>query len=799
MQMTSTRARSPGGGITGLAVELVEAGWTVARAGSVAPSHDVPVPGNVRIALVNAGIIPDPFIGQNNEASKWVSDVEWIYRNKVAVPSIDHPVLRDHPDGGLFHLVFDAIDYDATFSIDGTRVCRQTGMFSPVDIVTGILPGDPRAGGDASIEVRFHVQPWWRTHAVKSQMAFGWDFAPEIRTVGIWKPVRSHLTGPACFSDAFVSATPVDPHHPSLVHVSARCVIDVIEPASMARVVDPTPVHVSFTVGGATREMDVSCHPGRSFTLDFGEIEIPPWQPWSLGEQPRVPVTLRVHWKGVLSDEFRGVVVNRQVRWLTNPGTLPRNENWTFTINNQKLFLRGINWVPPDSIYGRINAARYKSLIDAAIDARIDMLRVWGGGIEEKPEFYEYCDTTGMMVWQEFPFACTNYPKDPRYVRIVQHEIEGIVTRTRRHPSVVVYCGGNEFNPFINAHVVSVASNAVATHAPGIHFFKASPFSGDDHNWRVFGKRPLLRAYDINQLGPYKMLTEFGVQAAPSLPTLASCSRHDLTTASIDELAGDLRYHKADVGLLQAFARQFSQAITDAKSLVRVSQAIQAYALKYAIEACRAGWPNVSGVFPWQLSDPWPNVSWSIIDHDLRPKLATRFVQRAYAPVLPMVRSWRRVLGSKDRREGDVIVHNATQAPFTGSLVLDIARRDGSRGDTIASSRVERVRVAPGRSIKAGTVTVDDAPGIVVRLRLIDDGGVHVAGNFHFPAMEPDRSLATRIGDTVNARFDGWWRRYMTRLMDVERRREEFKAWTKEKRNRGRDPTTHTVPSDDHA
>ncbi len=222
------RVMSPGEGITGLHVGLFEKGWTLRKATDKDCILEVKVPGNVRAALVDAGIIADPFIGKNNETSKWVSDVSWVYSNTFSVPSLDALTGGDFPEGGMFHLVFDAIDYDATFCINGERVCRQTGMFSPVDVATGIVRGGKIRDEPFKIDVRFHVQPWWRQHAVKCQMAFGWDFAPEMRTVGIWKHVRAFLTGPAFFSDVFVNAVPLNATNPLNVKVSAKCVISII-------------------------------------------------------------------------------------------------------------------------------------------------------------------------------------------------------------------------------------------------------------------------------------------------------------------------------------------------------------------------------------------------------------------------------------------------------------------------------------------------------------------------------------------------------------------------------------------
>jgi beta-mannosidase len=206
MKLNATRVESPGESITGLAGELLDAGWKLSRHGDGSRYYDAVVPGNVHSTLLAAGVIPDPFIGQNNEQSKWIADSTWDYHYTLNLGSTIKKTLDEFPDGGLAHVLFEAVDYDGSFIVDGRCICRQVGMFSPVDLAFGITPGAPEAGTEVPITVRFNVQPWWRQHAVKCQMAFGWDFAPELRTVGIWKHVRLYHTGPAMFSQIFVHA-----------------------------------------------------------------------------------------------------------------------------------------------------------------------------------------------------------------------------------------------------------------------------------------------------------------------------------------------------------------------------------------------------------------------------------------------------------------------------------------------------------------------------------------------------------------------------------------------------------------
>ncbi|MHA1731777.1 MAG: glycosyl hydrolase 2 galactose-binding domain-containing protein, partial [Promethearchaeota archaeon] len=758
MEVMFKRVGCPGEGVTGLGSELLCSGWSLVQVGVPGVVYDGIVPGNVRQSLVRAGAIPDPLLGTNNEQSKWVPEVEWEYRREVDQSPWFDPILDNLGGSGVVHLAFDAVDYDASFLVNGTRVCRQVGMFSTVDLARGVSHEDAGVGGgDVDLRVRFHIQPWWRTHAVKCQMAFGWDFAPELRTLGIWKPVRGYYTGPAFFTGVQVLARPPPSPGTGNSRVVVRGTVKVVDPATMSDLPGVHAVDLHVEVGDLDRVVTVEARSGVPFAVDAGEAHVPRWEPWSLGSPALVLARVGLLWGGALSDEYRGVAVNRRVRWLRNPGTPRGHENWTLEVNGKRMFARGINWVPPDALFGRVDADKYRALVDAALDMNVDVLRVWGGGVEEKSEFYDYCDEVGMMVWQEFPFACTNYPRDPKYLAIVRRECEGIVARTRRHPSVVVYCGGNEFNPFINAHVVSIVREAVAKYAPGVHCFVASPFGGDDHNWRVWGERRDFDAYDVDGSGPrgnsfFQMLTEFGVQAAPDSRTLAACYSGSTGVSTggstggptstaplgdrgageiqVSEVAEALGYHKADLAGLQEYARRFGREVGDLASLVKVSQEVQAHALKYAVEVCRSSWPNVSGVFPWQLSDPWPNVSWSVVDYYLRPKLGARVLKAAYSPVLPMVRRWRKSPRGSGWKRGNVVVHNSTQREFTGILSLEVVPPGGGGAGGPPTKVVElRLKVSPGRPLLATTVDAKDQAGSVVRLRLRDVDGREVAKN----------------------------------------------------------------------
>lgn len=785
--MKFRRVECLGEGKTGLGIEKFEDNWMICQVSKndeIQQKVHAKIPGNIQLDLIRAKIVPDPFIARNNEQIKWIAQTEWDYETKLPIIYWIDKIKKKFNDGGILHLVFDAIDYDASFFIDNKIITRQIGMFSPVDLACGISPNHAINNETLPIKVRFHVQPWWRQHAVKSQMAFGWDFAPELRTIGIWRNVRIHFTGKSFFTQLypFVKTLSYKEGESANVEVQIQCKIITFETETMEEVTETQSAELHITVNNIDKITVVKYKSGEDILVNLGIIEIPLWMPHSLGNQNQVPIHIKLVKNSQINDEYHGLLVNRNVEWVKNPGTMRGNDNWTLKINNKKIFIRGINWVPPDSLYGRIDAEKYKKLVDMAFDIHIDMFRVWGGGIEEKTEFYDYCTQKGMMIWQEFPFACTNYPRDPRYLKIAQNECESIVKRTRSHPSVVVYCGGNEFNPFINSHIISIVKGVVIKFAPDRKCLAASPFLGDDHNWKFWGSRKDLDAFHINGKGPFQMLTEFGMQAAPNINTLKKCYS-EADSLNIQSIFEELSYHKADVKGLKYYANRFGRDFSNLNDLIQISQTLQSYALKYAIEICRSNWPNISGVFPWQLSDPWPNISWSIIDYDLIPKFAYKMLKTSYKAILPMIQYWKKSFRGGNWRTGTIIIHNASQNIFHGSILIEIKNKDPNncKNIEIEYSKKIDVTVNSDRPLKVGAIEVDATKGKLIHLTLFNCKDEPFVRNFSYPAMEPLYSISKKFLSKLDVRFDGWWRKHMIKLMELDRIRTDVRDWNKKK------------------
>jgi beta-mannosidase len=296
-----------------------------------------------------------------------------------------------------------------------------------------------------------------------------------------------------------------------------------------------------------------------------------------------------------------------------------------------------VNWVPADIFPGRVRHDDYRRLLTLARDSGVNMLRVWGGGLREKRSFYDLCDELGLLVWQEFPFACEflgTFPQDHSYLSFVSDECGDIVRQVQPHPSLLAWCGGNEFSRRRNRLLLSTLNRVVKEYDDKRPFIPVSPSvpdGGDAHNWHVWHGESSFNAY---QRETARMLSEFGVQALPDARTLSTCLP---APADPSTWPG----HYGDPEKIMRYSVLFKEQVNDdllstvgGEVLIQQSQLAQAVALQTAIEHMRRQRDSAGGVCLWQFNEPWPAISWAIVDYYGRPKLALRRLAIWYALVL---------------------------------------------------------------------------------------------------------------------------------------------------------------------
>ena len=615
------------------------------------------VPGTVHQDLLAHDLIPDPHLAQHEHDVQWVGQTDWLYRLEFTVDQLSQRAA----------LCFDGLDTYAQVWLNGRSILESDNMFVPQRVAVGeeLLLGRNelricftsawRRGRELEAQ-HGGPRPLWngdssRLFVRKAQYHYGWDWGPTLVTAGIWRGVRLES------SDARIA----------LLHAPINLSEDLRQ-AQIAVQADLEGMLNGLTLQLELRDPDgalleaatISAVPQleRLFALDAPQL----WWPHLYGAQALY--TLEVSLKReatVLETKVLRLGV-RRLRLLEEAVQNEAGSSFVFEVNNVAIYCGGANWIPDDSFLPRITRERYAQRLTAAKDANMAMIRVWGGGIYEDDVFYDLCDQLGLLVWQDFMFACGIYPAHPSFLEGVALEATANIQRLRHHACLAIWTGNNEDYQIAHSHGLydpsaAPAANSsfparviyeqllaglVAQHDPQRPYRPGSPWGGADpddqlrgdrHTWEVWG-RSALPYQQYKQLGG-RFVSEFGMQAAPSLATLQACLEpQDLQPWS----AGFENRNRATDG-----ARRLNAYITDSLSLpsdletyVYATQLIQSEAIGYAYRIWRRefkepGRYGNAGALVWQLNDCWPGVSWSLIDSSGHRKMAYYAAKRELA------------------------------------------------------------------------------------------------------------------------------------------------------------------------
>ena len=583
------------------------------------------VPGDVRLDLLQNGKIEDPFYGKNNLKSQWVHNFEWWYLKEFDLPPSE---VQDK----LVHLVFNGVDYFAEFWLNGTKIGAHEGMFGKItfDITKIIKDKDKnslliRLAPVKNYPIRFNV--------VKCQMSYGWDFAPKMITSGLWDDVFLELKEPLYIDSWFIHPV-LESNELATIHLKLAIINHLTAGFILIKV---------NLEGKNFQGTSIANEVEKEIALGINQVEVEIqvpnpqlWYPWDKGQPNLYLCNVEIIYEGELKDTFTDTFGIRKFE-LISQNISPDYYPWIFQINGEREYIRGGNWVPCDSLVGRIDYDRYLKNIQLAKTANINLLRVWGGGLKEKDAFYKICDEEGMLVWQEFPIACTfiaPFPKDKKFLDLWRIEAESIVKSIRDHPSLIVWCGGNEFHSITNSHIVKILREVVETHDDRI-FIPASPEGGDNHNYEIFhGMGP----YNLYLDDKFPFTSEFGLNAFPNYATLEKIVPKEelyFWSSTINYRGQYMAITNAHKLRLQRYALPFEPS-DNIQSIIHASQQAQGVGLKTAIEHYRRrklNWQHAGCAF-WQVDSPWPGISFCIIEYDFETKLAYEYIRIAFQPVL---------------------------------------------------------------------------------------------------------------------------------------------------------------------
>ncbi len=655
------------------------------------------VPGTVQSDLLANKVISDPFKDLNETKVKWVPQQEWWYRKKIGLS----PEILKHQ---MVELVFDGLDTFAAVWVNGVKIGIANNMFIPwrFNITKAIKSGinviaiqfKPIYKVAAELESKYggkygclHADNCSaRPYVRKAQYSFGWDWGPTLPTSGIWKKARilsydevildSLTTLPTEVSEEIAKLkVTAEVYAGKTVNAKARFVFQ-----GFGQRIE---IWVNKTVASGQNNIEGQ----------FKILKPKLWWPRGYGEQNLYDVTAEIYSDSGLLDKASVKCGVRSVQLLQEADA--EGTCFTFLVNGKKVFCKGANWVPADSFLPRVTSDRYERLIGLAAEANMNMLRVWGGGVYEDDVFYDLCDKLGLMVWQDFMYACASYPEEDWFLKQAQREAEEVMRRLRGYACIVVWCGNNESywhhyalwrdrEQLLGLQIFNEILPKVCDQLDGTRPYRpSSPYGGDDpnsecegtrHNWLVWSKQADYLSY-LEDRG--RFLTEFGWQAPPTLEVLKAYLDSDDRTIHSEAFEA----HQKQVNGSQILHQLLALHYPIPENLDRftlIAQLNQGEALKTAVTHWRSRMFKTSGCLIWQLDDCWPAVSWSLIDYGLNPKAAYFFVKRAFQPVIaPLI-----------VKNGNVYVYvvNETERPLKSTMRFQVI---DFKGEVLYSKQIE--------------------------------------------------------------------------------------------------------------
>jgi beta-mannosidase len=721
-------------------------GWTLRQVGEPEPVPAT-VPGCVHTDLLAAGRIPDPYLDRNEQAVAWIGRADWLYEATF-----------DWEPGGAqrTELVCAGLDTVATITLNDVEIGHTANMHRSYRFDVG---GHLRQGSN-TLAVRFdsayryaedlkatlgdrpnsYPEPF--NFIRKMACNFGWDWGPTLVTAGIWQPIGLHEWSTARLAEVRPQAT-MD--GALTVHIG----FDWAE---------TEPVTVAVSVAG--QRMATAVRAGEqpeALRLTVPDVE--PWWPRGYGGQRRYELVVTLtDANGTELDHWRREIGFRSVRLDTAPD--PDGTPFHLLVNEKPVSVRGFNWIPDDCFPHRVDRQCYATRLGQAADAGANFIRVWGGGRYESEDFYDQSDALGLLVGQDFLFACAAYPEEEPLAGEVAAEAREQVTRLARHPSLVLWTGNNE-NLWGHAdwgwaaeldgrtwgagYYFELLPAIVAELDPTRPYWPGSPYSGrpdrhpndpahgTTHIWDVWN------THDYRHYASYRprFVAEFGFQGPATYATLRRAS-------SDEPLTVDSPHQKASGGNDKLF-RWLSEHLPDPKDFDDwhwATQLNQARAIRFGVEHLRSLHPLCTGVIVWQLNDCWPVTSWSAVDGDGRRKPLWYALRKAFADRLLTIQPGAAGL--------DLVAVNDTDAGWAGRISL---ARLGFAGDPRAEATLDLAVPVRGAQRIPLPDTVARPEDSAAELITFTDGtarGEHFfAEDFELDLPEPRYTVGVRSTEVI--------------------------------------------------
>ena len=742
--------------------------------------HSATVPGSVQRDLIRLEILPNPYFGTNEDSVQWVEDENWDFKRSF---QLTNEQLKY--DDAL--LTFEGLDTHADVFLNGSKLFHSENMFVNHQTSVKHLLRE----GDNHLYVRFyspiqHLMPTRLTndfeypagndardekmsvYSRKAPYHYGWDWGMRLVQMGIWRPVYLTLYNQSRIDDFFVQQESVSEESAKLTNY--------IEVYSLADNATSAKVVVSYALPNQEKQSEE-----KTITLTRGvnkiaiplEISKPQlWMPNGWGEPHLYNFTAQVVMNDEIIAEKSHKIGLRNIRVVVEPDE--QGQSFYFEVNGIPMFAKGANYIPGEIMNTLQDDDYYERLFDNVVAANMNMIRVWGGGFYENKKFYDLADELGILVWQDFMFACTPHPHDDAFLENVAHEARYNIKKLRNHPSVAIWCGNNEvlesikywgydkvyskeimdgFREGYDKTFRELLPGIVMELDPEKFYLHGSPDTanwgripslsyGDAHYWGVWhGRQP----FEVLDKNVPRFMSEFGFQSFPEMKTIRTFA----TKKDFDIESEVMKSHqKSAIGneAIKEYMDMYYHTPSNFEDFVYVGLVMQGQGMKHGLEAHRRNRPFCMGTLFWQLNDSWPVVSWSGVDYYNNWKAMHYKARDVFAPIALNVFQEDEMLNIYTLSDKLTDLKNLTLKvsliDFKGQLIKQIEQKVDAKAN--ASVKVHSIAVA-------NFATTAQQENSVVNVQLIDSKGDAIAtSNFFFYWPNKLKLPETKIDKSVS-------------------------------------------------
>lgn len=647
-------------------VLTLHTGWEFSQVGTEVWRTAV-VPGTVHQDLIHHNLIPNPFYGTNEQKIQWVENEDWEYRTAFTITA--DQLKRDDAQ-----LTFEGLDTYADVYLNGALLLKADNMFVGYTIpVKQYL-----RSGENLLHIYFHspirqTLPQYASNGFnypadndhhekhlsvfsrKAPYSYGWDWGIRMVTSGVWRPVTIRFYDAASISDYHVKQLSLTDQ---VAKLSNELEINNILPHPLQ-----AEIKINTSLEGEQESaitQNVTLQPGINHICIPTEVVSPVrWMPNGWGAPTLYDFSAQVIAQGNIVAEQSHRIGLRTVRLVNEKDA--DGESFYFEVNGIPMFAKGANYIPQDALLTNVTTERYQTLFRDIKEANMNVIRVWGGGTYEDDRFYNLADENGILVWQDFMFACTPYPSDPTFLKRLEEEACYNIRRLRNHPSLAMWCGNNEilealkywgyqkkytpeiyqemmtgydklFRELLPAKVKELDADRFYIHSSPYLANWGRPESwgiGDSHNWGVWYGKKTFESLDTDLP---RFMSEFGFQSFPEMKTIATFASPEDYQIESEVMNA---HQKSSIGndLIRTYMERDYIVPEKFEDFVYVGLVLQGHGIRHGLEAHRRNRPYCMGTLYWQLNDSWPVVSWSGIDYYGNWKALHYQAKRAFAPV----------------------------------------------------------------------------------------------------------------------------------------------------------------------